>query len=306
MFRRYVKIPWPQLLELPANRIAPEMIRDVLARMLTHNIGCQTNHVRAYLHAAFMHGAHSDLDPRRAATDAEVFKLSSNPVALIPRLQEFETARERILSDEEFAHLWAQLDLVRPEIALTLRCLILLGGQRFLQLLRATWIDYDTKQQVVMLADPKGKRIKPVPHLLPISPRVAQLLAQLRGFNGDGEFIFSTTAGEKPIHSATFSGIFRTIAQSVPIQQRASAAPFQGRDIRRSIETRLQALGVSREIRAQLLSHGRSGGVQQKHYERYEYIAEKADALAKLENHLFTIFESHHLHRNLARPFNVG
>jgi ssDNA-binding Zn-finger/Zn-ribbon topoisomerase 1 len=35
------------------------------------------------------------------------------------------------------------------------------------------------------------------------------------------------------------------------------------------VETRLQALGVSREVRAQLLSHNRTSGVQQKHYERY-------------------------------------
>ena len=57
-------------------------------------------------------------------------------------------------------------------------------------------------------------------------------------------------------------------------------------DIRRTVETRLQALGVSRDVRAQLLSHGRSGGVQAKHYERHDFLKEKAAALALWESYL--------------------
>ncbi|MDP1902045.1 MAG: hypothetical protein Q8K96_16585 [Rubrivivax sp.] len=67
---------------------------------------------------------------------------------------------------------------------------------------------------------------------------------------------------------------------------------MQARDLRRSIETRLQSLGVSRDIRAQLLSHGRTSGVQQRHYERHDFLAEKAEALALLESHLFGLFDS--------------
>jgi len=37
--------------------------------------------------------------------------------------------------------------------------------------------------------------------LRPVSRRVASWLKELRVSNGEGEFIFSTTAGEKPIHS---------------------------------------------------------------------------------------------------------
>jgi hypothetical protein len=102
IFKRHVAEPWPELVKLPANRIAPEAVRDVLARMVRKGIGRQTNVVRSYLQAAFTHGAHSDLDPRRAAADAAVFRLTGNPVALLPRIQEFESTRSRILSDEEF------------------------------------------------------------------------------------------------------------------------------------------------------------------------------------------------------------
>ena len=291
IFKRHVLNPWPELVKLPANRIAPETIRDILARLVRNGIGRQTNILRSYLQAAFTHGAHSDLDPRRAAVDAAVFKLSGNPVILIPRIQEFETTRDRVLSDDEFRHLWARLANVRLEIGHTIGCEVLLGGQRFLQLLRATWGDYDTKAQVLRLADPKGKRIEAIPHLLPISKHVEKLLKGLRELNGDGAYIFSTTGGAKPIHHTSLPPVFAEISKTVPAKQRAGAEPFQGRDIRRSIETRLQALGISREVRAQLLSHGRTSGVQQKHYERHDYLVEKAEALDKLERHLFAIFD---------------
>ena len=67
---------------------------------------------------------------------------------------------------------------------------------------------------------------------------------------------------------------------------------MQARDLRRSIETRLQALGVERDVRAQLLSHGRTSGVQQRHYERHDFLEEKADALSLLESHILGLFQS--------------
>ena len=61
---------------------------------------------------------------------------------------------------------------------------------------------------------------------------------------------------------------------------------FQQRDLRRTVETMLQRLGIDKEVRAHLLSHGRTKGVQAKHYERYDFLAEKRQALEKWVRHL--------------------
>lgn len=291
LFELHVIKPWPELARSPANAVTPEAVRDILARLVRKGIKRQTNILRSYLQAAFTHGAHSDLDPRRAAADSAVFRLARNPVSLLPRIQEFESTRSRILTDDEFRHVWRELSEVRVEIGIALRCAILLGGQRFRQLLRATWGDFDRKAKVIRLADPKGKRTEAVPHLLPVSPRVNVLIEQLRGFrSAGGDYIFSTTGGKKPIHATSLPSIFANMRTTW--QGEGQHVPdFQGRDIRRSIETRLQALGISREVRAQLLSHGRTSGVQQKHYERHQFLDEKAAALTALEAHLFAIFE---------------
>lgn len=306
LFELHVTKPWPDLTKRPANTIIPEEVRDILARLVRKGIKRQTNILRSHLQAAFTSGAHADLDPRRAAADSAVFRLTGNPVLLLPRIQEFESTRDRVLSDSEFRHISEQSAHVGAEIGMTIRCGILLGGQRFRQLLRATWSDYDRDAQVIRLADPKGKRISAVAHLLPVSPRVARLLEALWALNAEGKFVFSTTAGEKPIHHTSLPGVFAEIRAAWPRSNDSPAADFQGRDIRRSIETRLQALGISREVRAQLLSHGRTSGVQQKHYERHQFLDEKSVALAALEQHLFAIFEpggvdSNHVPATLAK-----
>jgi len=60
---------------------------------------------------------------------------------------------------------------------------------------------------------------------------------------------------------------------------------FDLRDIRRTCKTMLPGMGVSKDVRAQLLSHELSG-VQAAHYDRYEYITEKRNALEARERRL--------------------
>jgi hypothetical protein len=110
--------------------------------------------------------------------------------------------------------------------------------------------------------------------------RVAAIIEPLREHGGEGDFIFSTTAGTKPIRLETLSHAVHDVSQGA----------YRQGDLRRTVETRLQALGVSRDVRAQLLSHGRQGGVQAAHYERYDYMKEKAEALAEWHQHLDRLY----------------
>ena len=196
--------------------------------------------------------------------------MTNNPVHLVPRIAEFESARDRVLTDDELRHLWVGLDRIGVALAATIRCLILLGGQRFRQLLRATWADYDALKKTLRLSDPKGKRQKAVDHLLPVGAGVARELEALGELREEGDFVFSSNSGSKPIHHTTISGVIREIARDG-----SKKMVYRPGDIRRTVETRLQALGVTRDVRAQLLSHGRSGGVQAKHYERHDFLKEK-------------------------------
>jgi len=66
--------------------------------------------------------------------------------------------------------------------------------------------------------------------------------------------------------------------------------PFQLRDLRRTAETMLAAEGVSKDIRAQIQSHG-LGGVQDKHYDKHDYLPAKHAALTRWHARLKAIEE---------------
>ena len=76
--------------------------------------------------------------------------------------------------------------------------------------------------------------------------------------------------------------------------------PFNLRDIRRTVETMLAGLGISKDTRAQLLSHGISG-VQAAHYDRHAYTDEKRAALVAWEARLEAIRQAERTLSNVAR-----
>ena len=90
-------------------------------------------------------------------------------------------------------------------------------------------------------------------------------------------FLFSTTGGSKEIDLGTLSLAVSRIGKALG----GEGDPFTASDIRRTVAS----LGISKEIRAQVLSHGRQTGGQAKHYDKYSYLPEKAAALAKWEAH---------------------
>ena len=54
--------------------------------------------------------------------------------------------------------------------------------------------------------------------------------------------------------------------------------PFTPRDLRRTCKTRMGELGLSKEIRDRINNHANSD-VSSKHYDRYDYLKEKQNAL---------------------------
>lgn len=58
-----------------------------------------------------------------------------------------------------------------------------------------------------------------------------------------------------------------------------------GRDIRRTCKTLMGELGISKELRDRIQNHALQD-VSSRHYDRYDYLAEKRDALEQWERRL--------------------
>jgi len=301
---------FPELAARPAGEITKQDIADILAAMIARGVTTRTNRIRSFLSSAYTYGARIEFDPRRQARlmtedqPAKRFHIDANPVAAVSPQRDYEVARDRVLSDAELRHYCETLTQVITDglagkkpadkkdaeeeatvdfgvpVAALLRACLLLGGQRMAQLGRLTWQDYDADAAVIRLHDSKG-RGSVREHLLPVSTTVAELLESLRPAKAEG-YVFTTTGGKKPIHASTESKAAAAVS-ALYRRAHAGAQPYKGSDIRRTVETRLAALGVSKDVRAQLLSHGRERNIQDRVYDRHDYLPEKAAALAKWE-----------------------
>ena len=83
----------------------------------------------------------------------------------------------------------------------------------------------------------------------------------------------STDAGETHIAATTLSNWAADVASDIPA--------FATKRIRSGVETLLASVRVASEIRGRLQSHGISG-VQSRHYDAYDYLDEKRQALKTL------------------------
>jgi integrase len=285
----------------PANRPASEVdARDVatlLRRLVEAGKGRTAGKLRSSLRAAYALAFMADLN---ADVPAELipFRIEANPVAPTKALTQYIVPRERVLVASELRAYMEALDDLPQAQSDALRLALLLGGQRPAQLLRATVRDVDLEKLCIVLRDPKGRRKTARIHVLPLhgdaEEIVRRLVEKARALGTDWLFTSADLDPEKvtgavlvptlgvqekivSLRLETVSGAAGAIASKL-LKAKKTGSLFQLRDVRRTAETMLAALGVNRDVRAQLQSHGLSG-VQDRHYDRHDYIPEKSRAL---------------------------
>ena len=234
--------------------------------------------LRSYLHAAFELALNAEDNPS-APSSMLGFALSANPVARIKVPSGSSTPGERTLSKHELNDYLARLEeLPGSDIRDLLRLQLLLAGQRVSQLARAT-IEGDA----IVQRDTKGKRATPRRHLLPLQG-FAKDLVTARGKLFDAPSKERIVKG-KLIPPTPQQDLVRASLAVGKISKAMGGKPFRLGDIRRTAETMLAAMGFSSDLRGQLLSHGLSG-VQNRHYDKHDYMAEKLKMLESWERFL--------------------
>jgi len=282
LFKRNVFDAWPDLSAKKAADITVPELTDVLRKMINNGIGRNTAKLRSYVRAAYSLAMQASNDPT-VAVSAQIFNLTQNPAASIPALSQFNTTRDRTLDASELRHYIRRAEKLPSLVTRSLILLALyLGGQRPTQLARVRREHLDLEAGTVLLLDPKGKRSAgPRKHILPLSKKAISLFKPLLDLNND--FLFSTD-GEVSTRMETISAAVTQISKDM-VEAGEARSPFEMRDIRRTCETMFAAMGISSEVRAQIQSHG-LGGVQNRHYDRHSYMAEKREVLVKWVNKL--------------------
>ncbi len=268
-----------------ASELSIDDFVGMIGRLVEAGKGRTAEKLRSYLRSAYQLALESKTNPAAPLT-LRTYGIQINPIASIGALSQFNRARERVLSSIELGALLRRFDGLDPGSQKdALQLLLLLGGQRPVQLLRLKATDVDLAAATLTLYDPKGARQQPRAHVLPLVAEAKSILSRRLDALSPGEPVFSTD-GKHSVRvetlGAQISSLVTKMLASDPPEARES---FQLRDLRRTCETQMAGLKISRDVRAQLQSHG-LGGVQTRHYDRHSYFAEKKQALQKWAKHL--------------------
>ncbi|VTU29660.1 hypothetical protein H6CHR_03239 [Variovorax sp. PBL-H6] len=269
IFKLHINEAWPKIAAMPAKEVTGEQFADMMRTLIEAGKGRTANKLRSYARAAYQIAKAAKSKPSIPVA-FKAYGISINPVAETEPDESQNKPDKRPMTAQELRTYWSAIfDLPGFKGAL-LRLHLLTGGQRIEQLvnLRTANCTADT----ILLHDGKGRPGRPPrPHTVPLTKDAAKALAECKP---TGEFALSTDGGETHVAATSLSAWAVEAAGD-------TIADFQAKRIRSGVETILASAGVSKEIRGRLQSHG-VAGVQARHYDGHDYMAEKRKALQTL------------------------
>ena len=189
------------------------------------------------------------------------WNLTTSPAALIPADPAANNSGERFLSRAEFLKLLAWLDASRDPLAKCVK-LIAMTGQRVEEIAGLKARDYADGALFW-----EKTKVEKRPHYLPLPTGCRALLDGIKPTGG----LYFPVNGKAATHPA-----LRDVVKLFCTQ--TGTADFTTRDLRRTWKTLAGEAGVSKDARDLVQNHAKSGA-SSKHYDRYEYVKEKAAAL---------------------------
>lgn len=231
--------------------------------------------------------------------------VEANPATRIPE-PGVERSRDRVLSDDEVRELWKKLEAigappepsdarsnsdnedsesdkpaVTPATAQAFQ-VQLLTAQRPGEVRSMRWADVDLESGWWSIPAALAKNGKP--HRVPLTKPVTMILGKLRkGASDNAIFVFENRPGTGSIAhrgKKAASALCKTLSFE-----------FRAHDLRRTAATRMAETGVPRDHIAKVLNHIDGGPEATRVYDRYDYDAEKRDAVDRWARRLTAIVE---------------
>ena len=256
----------------PAARIEPETIVAHLAAIHARGVVGMAHNTRAYISAAYSFGMKSEHNYTRQEVKGR-WGIKTNPVTAIPTDPMALRVGERFLTVLEFRTFWEWLsaNYQRSTMAPAVH-LIMATGQRVQEILRITEAHFDRAEGLIYWDTTKNG----LPHSLPL-PKVALQILEGLAANPMGLYFPHRL---DPSRHALYTGPNKLCEIYVT---ETSAPPFTPRDLRRTWKTLAGRAGVSKEMRDRLQNHLQTKDVSARHYDRYDYLAERRAAMEQWE-----------------------
>ncbi|MFD2498581.1 tyrosine-type recombinase/integrase [Rhizorhabdus histidinilytica] len=197
-------------------------------------------------------------------------------------------ARDRVLTDEEIAIIWSAAadagSLFGPIVRL-----LLATGQRREEVTQMDWAEVKRSEALWRL--PKERAKNNVAHVVPLNELAIQVLDRVaRGEKWPRSGAVFMTNGKGPF-TAHARGKKR-IDKRAEVLAKKPLAPWRLHDLRRTMATNFQRLGIRFEVTESALNHvGVSRVGVAAVYQRHDWLDEKIDAFTAWAAHLEAVFE---------------
>jgi integrase len=271
----------PKWMDRPIKSITRADVHELLDSLIDAGMAAGANRVRSWISKLFNWAISRDL-------------VDMNPVVGVAPPAK-ENRGERELADAEIVILWwAANELAYPFGSF---CKVaLLTGQRRDEVARMRWDQVDLKggEEIWTIPSPSTKADRS--HVVPLAPLVVKILRSLPKL---GPFVFSTL-GDRPISGySKFKMRFDDIAEAISDEhQLARLDPWTLHDLRRTATTGWSKLGITPHIKDWLLNHA-DRSVTGQHYDRYQYLAEKRNALIAWARRVQKIVDTNNAAQNV-------
>lgn len=226
-------------------------------------------------------------------------ELDASPMSALERPVD-KTPRERALSHDELAILWAAWNRHGYPFG-AMQKLLLLTGARRNEVADMEWSELDDHESPTAWVIPRSRAKNRREHELPLSQPARAVLAAVP--RGDGPFVFSTTGGERPVsgfsRAKAITDRYVTELQAPAEPPADPTAPWRWHDLRRTCRTEMAKLGIPNEVAERVLNH--AGDSLVRTYNVHKYQSEMADALERWGAELLRIVGERNASDNVAR-----
>lgn len=284
-----------------AKHVTAQDVRLAMRRVVTRGSREQANRLRRYLQTAFKFGL--EHDQRVDVTEASelLFGIEHNPARDVPQVKRPGESgiRDIELTSSEIATLWRTLDVrevpadpasppvLHQSCVAALRLLLATGGQRVEVVLQAKWNEFDFEQELwtVPLARRKNRRHARGAHLVPLNSLAVDTV-QAQHAREPGAYLFpplGKRGKSSSLRADTLCGYLKHWIDATKFPKE-----FAPRDLRQTWKARAGELGLSKEIRDRIQDHTLSD-VSSKHYDSYDYVREKRQAMDAWDKRLRSI-----------------
>lgn len=259
----------------PDKRACEVTAKDVVEAIRpTYEAGRKSmaDHMRGYIHSAYGWALRTQNDYRSKSFDK--FGIKANPASNIPT--EPKRPGERWLSMDELFPFWKWLDYgtahtnrnTDPRNYMALKLLIM-TGQRSEEIARiqSSMLNRDIKA----IEWPKTKNGRA--HVLPLDDRLWDFVRSIKP-NENGFLFPSEVFPDRCVTDQTIRMV------CVRYIKATEAKHFTPRDLRRTWKTNAGMAKLSKDIRDKLQNHSQRD-VSSVHYDRYDYLDEKREAMVK-------------------------